>query len=109
VELQLRAIAQPTRREILGLITQAELTSGEIAAQFDLTQPAISQHLKVLTEAGLALVRKEGTRRLYRIRLEGLVDLREFIEQMWEEALNRLKQAAEAQQHEHSRGEYRQP
>jgi len=107
MDLQLRAIAQPTRREILGLIAQAELTSGEIAAQFDLTQPAISQHLKVLTEAGLASVRKQGTRRLYRVRLEGLVDLREFIEQMWDEALNRLQQAAEAQQREQSRGELR--
>lgn len=104
MDLQFRAIAQPTRREILGLIAQAELTSGEIAAQFDLTQPAISQHLKVLTEAGLAAVRREGTRRIYRVRLEGLVDLREFIDQMWVEALDRLKQAAEAEQSEQSHG-----
>lgn len=76
-------------------------------ASLDLTQPAISQHLKLLTEAGLASVRREGTRRIYRVRLEGLVDLREFIEQMWDVALDRLKQAAEEEQREETHGERR--
>ena len=65
MDLVLQAIAEPRRREILMLIRTGELASGDIAAHFDVTRPAISQHLQVLTAAGLVSVRKDGTRRLY--------------------------------------------
>ena len=80
------------------LIRSAELTSGDIAAHFDITRPAISQHLQVLTAAGLVHVRKDGTRRLYQLRAEGLTDLRAFLETFWDDQLLHLKQAAEAEE-----------
>jgi DNA-binding transcriptional ArsR family regulator len=95
----LQAIAEPRRRDILHLVHDRELSSGQIAAQFgDVTRPAISQHLKVLLEAGLITMRREGTRRLYRARPEGLAEVREFLEQFWDESLQQLKQAAEAEE-----------
>lgn len=102
-----KAIAQPTRRQILELVVREEMTSGDIAAHFELTQPAISQHLKVLTEAGLATVRREGTRRIYRARPEGLVELRGFIDQIWQVGLERLKRAAEEEHQEQDHGRER--
>jgi DNA-binding transcriptional ArsR family regulator len=98
IDLVLQAIAEPRRREILVLIRSAELTSGDIAAHFDVTRPAISQHLQVLTAAGLVRVRKDGTRRLYQARTEGLADLRAFLETFWDDRLLHLKQAAEAEE-----------
>jgi DNA-binding transcriptional ArsR family regulator len=72
------------------------MAAGEIAAQFAVTRPAISQHLGVLREAGLVTERREGTRRLYRARPEGLAELRSFLAQMWPEALSGLKARAES-------------
>jgi len=89
------AISEPRRREILGLVRDRELAAGEIAARFDVTRPAISQHLTVLKNAGLVSERREGTRRLYRARPEGLAELRSFLDGFWEEGLERLKRAAE--------------
>ena len=66
VEAALKAIAAPNRRRMLRLVWDAELTAGEIASHFELTRPAVSQHLGVLKEAGLVSERREGTRRLYR-------------------------------------------
>jgi DNA-binding transcriptional ArsR family regulator len=93
-----RAIAEPRRREILTLVRESELSAGEIAANFDVTRPAISQHLTVLKDAGLLVERRDGTRRLYRARPEGLADLRDFLEGFWTERLGRLKLAAELEQ-----------
>ena len=98
MDIVLQAIAEPRRREILVLIRAGELASGQIAAHFDVTRPAISQHLQVLTAAGLVSVRKDGTRRLYQARPEGLADLRTFLESFWDDRLLRLKQAAEAEE-----------
>jgi len=98
MDLVLQAIAEPRRREILMLIRAGELASGDIAAHFDVTRPAISQHLQVLTAAGLVSVRKDGTRRLYQARPEGLADLRTFLESFWDDRLLWLKQAAEAEE-----------
>jgi DNA-binding transcriptional ArsR family regulator len=99
MDLVLRAIAEPRRREILRLLQSTELSSGEIAAHFaDVTRPAISQHLKVLAEAGLVTLRKEGTRRLYQARPEGLAEVRSFLEGFWDEQLQLLKRAAEAEE-----------
>jgi DNA-binding transcriptional ArsR family regulator len=91
----LRAIAEPNRRAILQLVASDELAAGEIAAHFDVTRPAISQHLTVLKDAGLLSERRAGTRRLYRARPEGLAEVRAFLAQMWPEALERFKARAE--------------
>ena len=72
-----------------------ELTAGEIASAFDVTRPAVSQHLAVLKHAGLLEERRVGTRRLYRARAEGLADVREFVETFWDGRLERLRLAAE--------------
>jgi DNA-binding transcriptional ArsR family regulator len=93
-----RALAEPRRREILGLIRDQELSAGEIASRFEVSRPAISQHLKVLREAELLDERRDGTRRLYRARPEGLAELREFLESFWTDRLQRLKLAAELEQ-----------
>jgi DNA-binding transcriptional ArsR family regulator len=89
------AIAEPRRRDILRLIQETELTAGEIAAHFDVTRPAISQHLRILAEAQLVSMRQAGTRRYYLARPEGLEDVREFLDAFWESRLARLKKLAE--------------
>jgi DNA-binding transcriptional ArsR family regulator len=96
------AIAQPKRREILRLLAGGERSAGEVAARFDVTQPAVSQHLKVLKDTGLVSERREGARRLYRLRPEGLGDLHEFLADVLPAGLERLKVAAEEE--ERSRG-----
>ena len=92
------AISEPHRRQILELVRDRELTAGEIAAGFDVTRPAISQHLTVLKNAGLVSERRAGTRRLYRARPEGLEELRSFLDGFWEDRLARLKAEAEKEQ-----------
>jgi DNA-binding transcriptional ArsR family regulator len=98
VQSTIQALAEPRRREILELIREHELTAGEIAAGFDVTRPAISQHLGVLKEAGLVSERREGTRRFYRARPEGLRELKEFLEGFWAFSLTQLKREAEAEE-----------
>lgn len=94
----LRALAEPRRREILRLIQERELPSGQIASHFEVTRPAISQHLRVLKQAGLVTERRQGTKRLYQARPEGLAELREFLAGFWEGRLRLLQHAAEAEQ-----------
>jgi DNA-binding transcriptional ArsR family regulator len=98
VEAALKAIAAPHRRTILRLVSKAELSAGEIAVNFELTRPAISQHLSVLKEAGLVSERRSGTRRLYRARPEGLVELKAFLEEFWDARLEALKREAEREE-----------
>jgi DNA-binding transcriptional ArsR family regulator len=100
VEAALKAIAAPHRRTILRLVSDEELSAGEIAAHFDLTRPAVSQHLSVLKEAGLVDERRNGTRRLYRARPEGLVELKAFLDEFWDERLEALKREAEREESE---------
>ena len=95
MEAALKALVEPRRRAILTLVRDTERTAGEIAQRFDVTRPAISQHLSVLKEAGLVSERRDGTRRFYRARPEGLRELQRFLEQFWKEGLQRLKEAAE--------------
>jgi len=92
----LRAIAEPRRREILRLVATDEMAAGEIAAAFDVTRTAVSQHLTVLRNAGLVTERRAGTRRLYRARPEGLAGLREFLDVMWASSLDIAVRLAEA-------------
>src|SRR5262245_36312540 len=93
----LRALAEPRRRAILGLVAHDELAAGEIAAAFDVTRTAVSQHLTVLKNAGLLAERRDGTRRLYRARPEGLSGLRQFIEGIWASSLDVARQLVEAE------------
>ena len=104
MEEAIRAIAEPNRRRILQLVSAKELSAGEIASRFEITRPAVSQRLTVLREAGLVAERREGTRRLYSLRPEGFADLRSFLEAFWEEGLERLKRAAEAEEKGRHRG-----
>ena len=97
MDAALHAIAEPRRRQILQLVRRRELPAGEIAAHFNVTRPAISQHLRILREAGLVNDRRQGTRRYYRARPEGLADLVAFLTDFWDERLLRLKQAAETE------------
>ncbi len=92
----LRALAAPRRRAILRLVADRERSAGEIAAEFDVSRTAISQHLTVLKGAGLLIERRDGTRRLYRGRREGLVQLRVALDGIWGNALNLAKALVEA-------------
>jgi DNA-binding transcriptional ArsR family regulator len=85
-------------------VADRERSAGEIAAQFDVTRPAVSQHLTVLREAGLLTERRDGTRRLYRARPEGLAGLRAFLAEFWDERLDALKTAAETEERRKGRG-----
>jgi DNA-binding transcriptional ArsR family regulator len=92
-------VADPTRRSILRLVRDDELPAGEIARHFgDISRPAVSQHLRVLTDAGLVTVRRDGNRRLYRWRPEGLAGAVRFVDEMWADSLTRLKVAAEREE-----------
>lgn len=95
MEAALKAIAEPRRRQILTLVRDEELSAGEIAAHFDVTRPAISQHLTVLKEAGLVNERRNGTRRLYHARPEGLAELKTFLDGFWDQRLDALRREAE--------------
>src|SRR5471032_2866016 len=91
----LRALADPHRREILRLVQHDELPAVQIAAHFDLTQQAVSQHLTVLKRASLLAERREGARRLYSLRSESLQPLHNLLDEFWPDALARLKQTVE--------------
>lgn len=83
MDIALRAIADHRRREILRLVRNQELPAGKIAEHFDVSRPAISQHLRVLKEAGLLLERHEGSRRFYRLHPEGMEEIHAFVESFW--------------------------
>jgi DNA-binding transcriptional ArsR family regulator len=98
VETALRAIAGARRREILRLVLDAERSAGEIASHFEVTRPAVSQQLSVLKEAGLVSERRNGTKRLYRARPEGLAELKAFLDDFWGDRLETLKREAEREE-----------
>ena len=83
------ALAQPKRREIMRLLAGGERSAGALAAHFAVTQPAVSQHLRVLKDAGLVDDRRDGARRLYRVRPEGLADLQAFLAEVMPGGLER--------------------
>jgi DNA-binding transcriptional ArsR family regulator len=93
----LRAIAEPRRRAILKLVAHDELAAGQIAEAFDITRTAVSQHLTVLKHAGLLTERRDGTRRLYRARAEGLAGVREFLDDLWAGSLDAARAITEAE------------
>ena len=94
----LKALAEPRRRAILRLVASDELAAGEIAAAFDVTRTAVSQHLTVLRNADLLTERRDGTRRLYRARPEGLAGLRRFLDDMWASSLAEARRLVEAEE-----------
>jgi DNA-binding transcriptional ArsR family regulator len=100
VDAPLRAIADPHRREILRLVWDAELPVGEIAARFRVTRPAISQHLRVLKDAGLVAERRAGPRRYYRARLDRIAEVRAYLDGFWGGRLTLLKHAVERDEEE---------
>ncbi len=93
---EVQVIAEPRRREILRLVWDHERPAAEIAAHFDVTFGAVSQHLAVLRRAGLVAVRREGTRRWYRADREALAPYAPMLERMWAGKLDRLAMLAEA-------------
>ncbi|MEH7440271.1 metalloregulator ArsR/SmtB family transcription factor [Neobacillus drentensis] len=98
IEKVLHALAEPRRRDILYLVRDGELTSSAIASHFDISAPAVSQHLKVLEQSGLVVVRRDGTKRYYGIRRDGFADLKQYIDRFWDDSLLRLKEAAEEEE-----------
>ena len=100
----LRALAEPRRRAILRLVARDELAAGEIAAAFEVTRTAVSQHLTVLKNAGLLTERRDGTRRLYRARPEGLAGLKQFLDDIWGESLEVARRLVEAERWIHDSG-----
>jgi DNA-binding transcriptional ArsR family regulator len=99
VQAVLDAVAEPRRRAILRLVRAQELTAGAIAARFpEVSRPTVSQHLRVLRDAGLVDERRDGTRRLYRARPEGFAEVRAFLAEFWDDRLHALKIEAEQEQ-----------
>ena len=98
-QLVFRAIADPTRRSIMSMLATREHTLGEIAANYEMTRPAVTKHLKILEQGGLIRVRANGRERLHSLQPEGLrtvSDWLSFFDQFWDEKLETLKQAVEA-------------
>ena len=97
VDRALDALGDPTRRQVLKRLRGGPCSVGTIAQGMDVTRPAVSQHLKVLRNAGLVAVRAAGTRRLYEIDMRGIKAMRSWLDGFWDEALTAFKTAAEQQ------------
>jgi DNA-binding transcriptional ArsR family regulator len=91
----LSALADPTRRQVFELLRRGPRPVGELAGELPVSRPAVSQHLKVLKDAGLVREQRDGTRRLYAPNGDGLAALRDYLDGYWDEALAAFKQAAE--------------
>src|SRR5919199_2024289 len=89
------ALGDPTRRAIFEQLRQGPRAVGEIASELPVSRPAVSQHLRVLKEAGLVTDRQNGTRRLYSVDRDGLAELRAYLESFWDDALAQYKHAVE--------------
>ncbi len=87
-EESLAALADPTRRSVFEAVARKPSAVGALADQLPVSRPAVSQHLKVLTDAGLVQVRVAGTRRIYAVRPEGLAELRAYLDQFWGDAMD---------------------
>jgi DNA-binding transcriptional ArsR family regulator len=96
--IPLEALADPTRRAVFELLRGGPRAVGELASELPVSRPAVSQHLRVLKEAGLVTERRNGTRRLYRIDPGGVDALRSYFEAFWTEALASFKAATDDEQ-----------
>jgi DNA-binding transcriptional ArsR family regulator len=94
----LDALGEPTRRQIFELLRDGPLPVGRLAERLPVSRPAVSQHLRVLEDAGLVVYRKAGTRRLYEVDPGGVAELRAWIDDFWSEALARYKAAADREE-----------
>jgi DNA-binding transcriptional ArsR family regulator len=94
-ETALNALGDPTRRAIFEKLERGPLSVAHIAEGMGVTRPAVSQHLKVLREAKLISMERDGTRSMYRIDTEGLKAIRAWLDHLWDEALNNFKLLAE--------------
>ena len=92
------ALGDPTRRAVFELLADGPRAVGEIASELPVTRPAVSQHLKVLKEAGLVIDRPDGTRRLYELNPEGIGALRAYFDRFWTQALTSFKHRVEQQE-----------
>jgi DNA-binding transcriptional ArsR family regulator len=92
----LDALGDPTRRQVFELLRRGPRSVGELAEELPVSRPAVSQHLRVLEDAGLVTHRKNGTRNLYGLNGNGVVELRAWIDGFWDEALARFKDAVES-------------
>lgn len=99
-----RALSEPIRREILRLVRDEERTVTDIATHFEVTRPAISQHLRVLSEADLVTVRSEGTRRYYTARPDGLAELADWMNDFWSSSLKNLATEIERENWNNKKG-----
>jgi DNA-binding transcriptional ArsR family regulator len=90
-----KALSEPHRRQILRLVQSEPRSVSEIAAQFEITQQAVSLHLKVLREAGLVAVRQDGHRRLYLVNPDGIESVHAFLSELWPTSLEQLKRVVE--------------
>ncbi len=89
------ALADPTRRDIFERLARRPLAVGELARQLPVSRPAVSQHLKVLKEAGLVMDHQEGTRRVYQVDRRGVEAMRRYLDRFWDTALDAFKAAVE--------------
>lgn len=93
----LQALADPTRRAVFERLREGPIAVGELAANLPVSRPAVSQHLKVLKDAGLVSERREGTRRFYGVETKGLVELRNYLETFWSDVLDAFGNHADSQ------------
>jgi len=89
------ALSDPTRRQIFDRLSRKALSVGELAEGLPVTRPAVSQHLKVLKDAGLVVVRTEGTRNIYRVDPKGVAAMRDYLDRFWQRALASFKEEVE--------------
>ena len=92
------ALADPTRRAVFEKLESGPRSVGDIAAELPVSRPAVSQHLRVLKEAGLVIDEPYGTRRIYRLEPSGLAELHRYVERFWDVALQRFKDRVEARE-----------
>ena len=97
-EQAIAALADPTRRAVLERLRTGPRPVGELASEFPVSRPAVSQHLRVLKDAGLVRERRDGNRNYYSVSHDGLAELREYLEGFWDDALDAFKAAAEREQ-----------
>jgi DNA-binding transcriptional ArsR family regulator len=93
--LALDALGDPTRRSILERLRRGARSVTELADELPVSRPAVSQHLRVLKDAGLVRERRDGTRRLYRIDPDGLAEVRDYFDDFWSDVLAAFKEAVE--------------
>ena len=101
VAAAMTALGDPTRQAIFERLVERERPVGELAAELPVSRPAVSQHLKVLKDAGLVIDRKVGTRRLYQVDPQAVADLRAYFDAFWDQSLAAFRDAAEAEENEH--------